>query len=242
MNSKQIHNKGTAILHKLFTVKVQILILSCIINGKVNAQQPSNFFFREPQPPADELTGCSLDRFKGVYFAEEDTLRKLEIKGDTILARKIIWTNLSTEDLKSNPKWMLRSGFLHGIKQNDSLPCVVKKDSIFFGIPYETAVFKPGDNQHCRVLDKNRVVLNYKDTDNHWICVLMHFDENGFLYMNHMDHDVSADRLHLLGSVQEETGNSLPTKVVTTTREGFKAFVDANGFGARMVFYMPGKQ
>jgi hypothetical protein len=224
--------KAKAVLRNLFTV--------FFFFPAFGQTDVSNFYFSLPQP-VDGQANASLSTLEGTYFASEDTNRRLEIRNDTVFARKVIWSQFTDADLKALPKLMARNGYLHGLVRNDSVPYVRSADTLYFGIPYETVLFHPSETMVCHRLDDERFVLNYREKADKWTCSLLHRDKEGMLYLSYLDHDEVGGILPVIGQITDDKGEHIPTRVVQATGDGFRQFVEQGGFTGHMVFYEPGR-
>ncbi len=220
---------------------ILLILFTVYFSATAYSQQgPSNFYFDSPQPSVNH--NAHLAGFDGVYFAENDTNKRIEIVADTVFAHKIIWSHITQGQMKETPKLMARNGFLHGLKRNDSIPYVQSNDTLYFGVPYKTVVFYACDSMVCRKLDDNRVVLNFEERTGKWTCTILEKDQDGLLYMKHMDHEEVAHMLNLLGIVEPDKAEHLPTQFATAEPESFMRFVNQGGFTGNMVFYKPNEK
>ena len=85
--------------------------------------------------------------FIGKYVFEKDSLNRIYIDDTTFSGVSFIYTQSQKSKLLSKPNVKIENNFLYGIIKNDSLPCVLDNDTIYYALKdpvtlIENKVFK----------------------------------------------------------------------------------------------------
>jgi hypothetical protein len=112
-------------------LRVALFFTSALLLFGSKAQ--SSYEFKSAMPPEGELVKTVDPTYYGVY-KNEDTGTEFVLNAEGISMVTIINSFITKEQVRETSKYQVRNGYLFGVKENDSIPCIFEDDKYFFGI------------------------------------------------------------------------------------------------------------
>ena len=117
-----------------------------------------SYYFSDPMPSAENsVTTVASSQF-GKYVASNGRTYEFSNEGVYVISTSI--SSISRETIRESSKYSVRNGFIHGVLENDSLPCVTEGERHYFGVKNKDAIIGIGsDNVMCKI-DANTYIIN----------------------------------------------------------------------------------
>lgn len=155
-----------------------LLVAMCTLG---NAQTNSYSFAKFVAPNGIEVENVSPSYY-GEYILDDYTLIINE-KG--IFSKNTLYLSISKETIRKNDKYSVRGNYLFGIKENDSIFCVLDGDQYFYGLREEVQLI--GDSTSNKLIDDGDCYyINFYE-DGIWMPARLEF-KNGKLLIAHFDY------------------------------------------------------
>ena len=107
------------------------IIFSFFFFFGVFSQPPTDFYFKTPIPAQCKELKKTPASFHGEWQSKKDTMRSFIISENKIISQYKHLMILSKKEF-NNAGYKLKDGFLYGFAKNDSLPAVMKNDTVIF--------------------------------------------------------------------------------------------------------------
>lgn len=135
-----------------------------------------SYYFSKPLPSLrDEARSVSHNLF-GTYSSNEIS-RSYEFDKNGIYILSTAINSITREVIRESSKYNVKDGFIFGVLENDSLPCVLENDRFYFGVLHkEVLVGASVENVLTRV-DKNQYILNFFE-NGYYTPVVLKFQGN----------------------------------------------------------------
>jgi hypothetical protein len=107
------------------------IIFSFFLFFGVFSQPPTDFYFKTPIPAQCKELKKTPASFHGQWQSKKDTMRSFIITENKIISQYKHLMILSKKEF-TNAGYKLKDGFLYGFAKNDSLPAIMKNDTVIF--------------------------------------------------------------------------------------------------------------
>ncbi len=123
----------------------------------------NSYEFKSAMPPEGEIVKTVDPAFYGVY-KNEQTGTEFVLNGEGISMVTIINSFITREQVRETSKYQVRNGYLFGVKENDSIPCIEEDDKYFFGIRQKVTLNDPSHKAIIKKIAPQSYVLNFIET------------------------------------------------------------------------------
>lgn len=161
-----------------------------------------SYEFRSAMPPEDELVKTVDPGLYGIYKNEE-TGTEFVLNADGISMVTIINSYITKEQVRETSKYQVRNGYLFGVKENDSIPCIFEDDKYFFGIRQKITLNDPNHKAIIKKTGPNSYVLNFIETKGYSPSLLTF--SNNSLVIKHFTYPGEASSVFDVIDKQEKT-------------------------------------
>jgi hypothetical protein len=213
-------------------MKIFCLIASLILSFSSISQK--SYYFSDPLPSVAAKVATIDAKWHGTYASGTGITYKIDANGISIVSTSI--SSISRESIRESSKYDVRGGFIFGVIENDSLPCVLDDERYYFGVHNVDIFVGTGS---LNVLTKTKTssvyILNVYENGNY---VPMQFSFKGNkLTVSYFDYDsettafdfiaekkdiaVEQQKLVILSPSVDEFG-SLETKGIFADEKVFK--------------------
>jgi hypothetical protein len=166
------------------------------------SQAQRSYEFKSAVPPEGELVKTVDPTLFGVYKnAETGTEFVLNAEGISMVT--IINSYITREQVRETSKYQVRNGYLFGVKENDSIPCIEEGDKYFFGIRHKINL---NDAEHKALIKKisaQSYMLNFIETKG-YSPSLITFKGNA-MQIQHFTYPGEAEKLFRVINKQEKS-------------------------------------
>lgn len=110
-------------------MKQFFLFLLLVISSNGIAQK--SYYFSAPLYAHNKIETVDA-RYFGVYIDEQG--RKYNFNEEGVQITSTVISSISKDLVRESSKYSVNDGWLHGVVENDSIPCVLEGESYFFGV------------------------------------------------------------------------------------------------------------
>ncbi len=161
-----------------------------------------SFQFSDPQPYGVSSVSTTDANHFGTYKNEE-TGATYVINKEGIFIEVIQLGSVSREQVRESSKLRVSGSWLHGIKPNDSVPCIEEGELYYYGIPQQKMIIGSGSLNTLTKISPNEYIINFHEG--------MYFEPsqikwvNGNLQIIHPDLKYTQDceRILKVASIQQ---------------------------------------
>lgn len=207
-----------------------LLISLCSLFG-VNAQL--SYDFANPLPPQAQKVN-TVDRSNYGYYTSKNAGIDYEITVKGIFIVSTIFSSITRETIRESSKYRVENGYLFGIKENDSIPCILEGDSYLFGIKTrELIAGESSKNVLTRISDKS-YILNFEEKG-HYTPTLLEFKGKS-LTVRHFTYENSTEVFNRVKERSETEQQGLTYITLEPTLAEWQAFAQKDILGEKVVF------
>lgn len=135
------------------------------------------FQFSDPQPSGTSSTSvCDESCFGRYKDANTNVTYIVDEKGISI--ETLVINFVTREQIRESSKLRLRGNYLHGIKANDSVPCVEDGERVYYGIPQQMVIIGSGSLNSLSRISAKKYVINFHEGQ-YFEPSLLTFDAKG---------------------------------------------------------------
>ena len=186
----------------------------------------SVYFDLKNPPEMGKLDGFSEANFSTFNLVENESnvLRAaagdqliIDATGVFILKNKLL--SISRTEIRENPKYTLREGYLHGIIPNDSVIVALEEDDYFFLIPKKTYLYSNSNPKTLlyQGLVKNEFLIFTKESNNYFSILRIQLNGKN-ITLAELDFDQKAFDFRTVRNKIDKNGSDL-TYYLNPTKE-----------------------
>lgn len=142
-------------------IRLIFFVYSSLLTSALFAQY--SYEFKQPVPPEGEVVQTVDPVFFGEYI-NQTTGTKFVLNTDGISIVTIINSFITKEQVRESSKYEVRNGFLFGVVENDSVPCILEDDKYFFGIKQKITLNDGKNKAIIKKINSQTYVLNFIET------------------------------------------------------------------------------
>lgn len=186
--------------------------------------------------PAEENTIISLPaQYYGIYKSDSSDIQ-YEIRRDGIWIISTIYSAISRETIRESPTYRVRDGYLFGIKEGDSIPCVLDGEKYYFGLQQRTQIIGGQAKHQLKKLDKNVYLVNYFEEDA-FTPIKISF-KGKQLVIQQFDYESTTDYFTAVKIQNDKTISGLKTITLSPTQKEWEVILKKGIFGSSSVYKM----
>ncbi len=120
----------------------------------------NSYYFSSPLPSEEEKVNHVDAKWYGSYSSLNQPSKYIIDENGIYLVSTVI-SSISRETIRENSKYSIRNGYIHGVIEKDSLPCVLEGENYFFGIQNKEILIGLGSqNILTKIDEKGTYILN----------------------------------------------------------------------------------
>ena len=150
------------------------------LSFSANAQKMLQF--SDAQPVNVSSTSVCDETCFGRY-KDEETGATYVVDESGISIETIVINFVTRAQIRESSKLKLRGNYLHGIKTNDSVPCVEDGDKVYYGIPQKMLIIGTGSLNSLKRITSKKYIVNFHEGQ-YFEPSLLTFDAKG-LHITH---------------------------------------------------------
>ena len=197
-------------------MKIFGLIASLFLTFSLIGQK--SYYFSSSLPEGEASLTTVDKKWYGKYTIGTGN-HVLEVNEGGIAMISTTISSISREEIRESSTYDVRNGYIFGVLQNDSLPCIMEEDRYFFGIRNKETIIGAGSkNVLCR---SNRVanefILNTYENGYYVPSTLLF--ENKNLTAKQLDYDFETTAFDFIQSKKSIQGTDLEIILLSPTKE-----------------------
>lgn len=181
-------------------IKITLLFVGLTVKSTGFAQ--NSYYFASPIPSEENEVSISK-QFYGNYESKDGSM-VYECTKEGVFAVSISMSSISRETIRESSKFDVRGGFLIGVIENDSVPCVEDGDYYLFGVKNRIQIAGEGSENVLVKVDNRNYVLNYLEGER-YLPVKLRFEKNK-LEISDFDYEVEGDAFPFIAEKESISG------------------------------------
>ncbi|MBI1837598.1 MAG: hypothetical protein HYR91_10085 [Flavobacteriia bacterium] len=166
----------------------QIFLLIFIICISSSFAQES-FSFSVAQPLEEKSVYTVDPLFFGIYSSPtSDTYYEFNSEG--VWAISTIYSSILKETIRESSKYTVRNGYLFGILENDSIPCVLNEDRYHFGVKHKEQIIGLHSKHILKKISATNYMINFFENDSYTPSQFIFKDQT--LEVKHFDYEINT--------------------------------------------------
>lgn len=150
-------------------MKIFGLIASLLIALFSIGQQ--SYYFSNPLPSLMNQVRSVDTKLFGTYSSSTIS-RSYEFKQNGIYILSTAINSITREVIRESSKYDVRNGFIFGVLENDSLPCVLENDRFYFGVLHKEVLVGESTEAVLTRVSKNEYIINFYENGNYTPAIL----------------------------------------------------------------------
>ena len=143
-----------------------------------------SYDFAQALPP-EAMNVQNVDKpYRAIYTNENN---QFEFTEAGIFTLTTVVHSISRETLRESSQFAVRNGYIFGIRENDSIPCVEENDRFYFGVRQRDTLFGLNSKNILRKIDAMNYILNFSENGTYTPCLLTF--EGKFLTLRYFYYD-----------------------------------------------------
>ncbi len=138
-----------------------VLIISILLTSFLSFSQKT-IQFSDPQPTGNPSVVSVSARFFGKY-TNPNNLTSYIIDENGISIQSVVVSSITRTQLRESAKLRVSGDYLHGIVENDSIPCVLEGENYYYALPQKLVVVGKGSLNMLTKIKENEYILNFHE-------------------------------------------------------------------------------
>lgn len=191
-----------------------------------------SYEFGESVPPNGALVQSIGSLYTGNYLSSNSKITYI-IEGDRITTTSALMNRISRATIRETSEIQVRNGYIFGVENNDSVPCILDGEYYYFGVRSGEDLYGLGTGSELYELGNGRFILN-KTEHGRYIPMLIEF-KGKELRIRDFDYDWETT---VFDNIQKTLEISKPifTKVLFPTAEEWKMLNVEELFGEPTIY------
>lgn len=219
------------LIKNLFKI-TNIIGISILFFSSVNAQ--NSYSFSVAQPTIETAVPAVESNYFGTYKNDSlDTYYEFDKNG--VHAITTIYSAISRETIRESSKYSVKDGFLFGIVENDSIPCVLEGEKYYFAIRHKEQIIGPKSKHILKKVSNSLYIICFYE---HETCTPSKFEFKGKkLQVSHFDYQSDTKIFEPIKIQNKEQKENMNWIILTPSeKEWGKLFKSDEIFGKEKVF------
>lgn len=149
-----------------------------------------SYDFSIPLPPSQATIQTVNENYFGTYSTEDgESVYEINTLGIWIIST--VYSSISKETVRESSQYTVRNGFLFGILQNDSIPCLLDNDRYYFGIKNKELMVGNQTENKLKKIKNDKYIINFIENEK-FVPILFVF-KGKTLTVHQFDYDSSTE-------------------------------------------------
>lgn len=151
----------------------------------------------------------------------------LVIDGTGIYLEKNRLLSISREEVRENSKYRVSKGWLHGVVENDSVPCALDEDQYFFLVPVKTYLYGQATGPERMVqISGSKYALFSQAESGYFSAIIVNFKQGGVDLNDVVFSKKDPNNIDQIEKKKIEEGNNgITTYLLSPTPEEWESFI-----------------
>lgn len=193
----------------------------------------NSYYFSNPLPTEEKKVSSVDVKWFGTYDDGATGISyQFSVDGITIVSTQI--SSISRELVRESSKYSVKGDFLHGVLENDSVPCILENDLYYFGIRNRDAVVYKNSMTQLTRISETEYIINFYENGN-YSPVKLSFS-NGKMTVCDFDYDPSERSFNFIETQSESNSGQQSIIVLSPSQLEFDQLNSARYFVERSSF------
>ena len=149
-----------------------------------------SYDFSIPLPPSQATIQTVNENYFGTYSTEDgESVYEINTLGIWIIST--VYNSISKETVRESSQYTVRNGFLFGVLQNDSIPCLLDNDRYYFGIKNKELMVGNQTENKLKKIKNDKYIINFIENEK-FVPILFVF-KGKTLTVHQFDYDSSTE-------------------------------------------------
>lgn len=211
---------------------MKIVSISLIILSSFLSFAQVSYEFGESVPPNGSIVQSIGSNYTGNYLSANSKITYI-IEPNRIATTSALMNRISRATLRETANIQVRNGYIFGVENNDSVPCVLDGEYYYFGVRSGQEIYGSGSGSELFELGNGKFILN-KVENGRYIPSLIEF-KGKEMRISDFDYDWGTT---IFDGIQKTLEISKPifTKVLFPTEEEWKRLNIVDLFGEPTIY------
>ncbi len=169
-------------------IKLANIIVSVLLFFQVffSFAQLNSYEFKNILPPEGKEVLHVDDNYFGTYEQVDEKV-SYTFENNGVYAESILYLSISKATIRESSTYDVRNNYLFGIKENDSIPCILADDVYYYGLKDKIKIAGRGTNNKIIQLSSALYCINYFDNGTYSPSMIEFNGQN--LIVQHFDYE-----------------------------------------------------
>lgn len=159
---------------------MKIFHLIALLFFVTNLSAQSSYYFSEVLPSSTNKVSQVDEKWFGNY-TKEGSSYSYEVSAEGITVISVQISSVSKEFIRESSTYDVKDGFIFGVVENDSLPCIFEKGRYYFGLRNRESVIGANSKHILTKLDPSHYIINYAENGN-YLPTMIEFSASGLTF------------------------------------------------------------
>jgi len=211
-----------------FIVVVTFLLSSCLTYSQ------NSYYFSSPIPSTISQISHVDSKLFGSYSSLQQPSKYIVDENGIALVSTVI-SSISRETIRESSKYSVQNGFIHGVVDKDSLPCVLKGEYYYFGIQNTEIIIGEGNDNVLTKIDENGNFIINTYENGSYIPLKISFTSNTFS-ISYFDYDFDTKVFRFINNQNTIPSNDYDLIILSPTEKEMKKLLKSSIWGEAKTF------
>lgn len=193
-----------------------------------------SYDFAIPLPPSGQEVNSVASLYFGIYSSDETDM-DYEFNENGITARSIVFNSISRAAIRESSTYRVTNGWLHGVKNNDSVPCELQGEFYHFALLQREQLIGNEDSKNILMRISDRTyILNFEE-NGHYTPSIFEF-KGSELHVRHFSYEDGTSCFSVIAEQLEHPGSELSFITLRPTQEEWQKIPIEAITGRRFIF------
>lgn len=172
--------------------------------------------FKDAMPPNQfKVASVSTNWFGRYTNPELGFTYVIDAKGISVIST--ITESISRETIRESSRYRVHDGYIFGVHETDSLPCILDGDRYYFGLHRTTPLVDESTEHILKKVDASHYIINFSSNGRYIPCLLTFSGKK--LSVHYFDYPLETDIFNFIQSKEEPNENSQKLICLSPTTE-----------------------
>lgn len=180
-----------------------------------------SYDFSIPLPPSQATIQTVNENYFGTYSTEDgESVYEINTLGIWIIST--VYSSISKETVRESSQYTVRNGFLFGILQNDSIPCLLDNDRYYFGIKNKELMVGNQTENKLKKIKNDKYIINFIENEK-FVPILFVFKRKT-LTVHQFDYDSSTETFNSFELFERHKTDQMEYVTITPNVKEWRKF------------------
>ena len=180
-----------------------------------------SYDFSIPLPPSQATIQTVNENYFGTYSTEDgESVYEINTLGIWIIST--VYNSISKETVRESSQYTVRNGFLFGILQNDSIPCLLDNDRYYFGIKNKELMVGNQTENKLKKIKNDKYIINFFENEK-FVPILFVF-KGKTLTVHQFDYDSSMETFNSFKLFERHKTDQMEYVTITPNVKEWRKF------------------